>query len=119
MESAVLLIAFVIAIILGVITGGIARKKGYYSLLWGLFGFLLAIVALPLILIMPPQDGSESDVQPELMKQCPYCAEMIKRAAKVCRYCGKDQLRSPQCPNCGLVNFEKALECRMCQTELP
>lgn len=111
MESGLLLVALLIAIGLGIITAVIANEKGYSPAIWGLFGFAFAIVALPMILLMP----RESDAS---LKQCPYCAEMIQRAARLCHFCGKDQPRSRECPNCGLVNFEKASECRMCQTEL-
>ena len=44
------------------------------------------------------QDDPRSEIEPEFaqsarvdeseMKQCPDCAESVKRAARVCRYCG-------------------------------
>jgi uncharacterized membrane protein YdbT with pleckstrin-like domain len=39
------------------------------------------------------QDGDKpagTDGTPEKMRECPFCAEMIKAAAKICRYCGRD-----------------------------
>jgi hypothetical protein len=53
------------AMLLGVITGAIAQKKGESFLLWWLFGTLLFIIALPMVLLIK---GSDRRVEFELWR---------------------------------------------------
>lgn len=77
-----------IAMMLGVIPGLIANNKGYSFWSWWLFGALLFIVALPLAIMLKPDTGEL--VSRGEGRQCPFCAELIKPQAVVCRYCGRD-----------------------------
>ena len=57
----------------------------------GVYGALFFIAALPHALLIKPDQGSiEKKQMAEGMKKCPFCAEMVKGDAKVCRYCGRD-----------------------------
>lgn len=80
------------AALLGLITGAIAQSKGHSFFVWWLFGTALFIVALPCAIILKPnREAQEADaISNGDMKKCPACAELVKREALKCRFCGSE-----------------------------
>lgn len=78
----------VVLALIGLLPAYIASNKGHSFVAWWIFGALLFIVALPMAIIVKPDEAGMA--QRSNARKCPHCAELIKREARVCRYCGRD-----------------------------
>lgn len=88
-------VAFSFWVVFAVVVGIGASHRGRSGFRW----FLIAMVISPLLgiillFLLPTRDeqreiAEEKGVSGEY-KKCPMCAEVIRRAAVKCRYCGSD-----------------------------
>lgn len=78
--------------VLIIFKGGIlAHQKRRSELGWALICALFPIALVVIWCIGPAEKPwEERGDEFEFVKICPFCAEEIKAAAKVCKHCGRD-----------------------------
>jgi hypothetical protein len=89
-----ILTAVVLWVFFGVVSGGIAMARGRSGFGWFLLGillgpFALAVALLPTAEANRQEQARRSGVAPGWRK-CPFCAEVVREEALVCRYCQRE-----------------------------
>ncbi len=114
MDTDTVLYMFVAAAITGLIGIQIARAKGREGLEGFLWGFFLSVIGWFVVLLLPEvkptpaRRASKADarilalgnpttkvppkmsVDGQVLRKCPFCAEMILAEAVICRFCQRD-----------------------------
>lgn len=73
--------------IMGIIGVVVARAKNRSDAEGFWFGLLLGPLGLVIVALLPSRSSVEAE---DSLRPCPYCAEKIQSAARVCRFCNRE-----------------------------
>lgn len=112
-------------IICGVFAAIIASSKGRNFFGWLILGLLFGIFALLAAGFMPAVNKSEEKLSETTIKslsnderKCPFCAEIIKKEAKLCKHCGKEVEPVSDNNKNNILQNDKIYSCPHCSAPL-
>jgi len=81
-------------ILCGLIAGAIGASRNVGFLLHALIGFLFGPVGIITAVLFKPtdEDAFKNRGEASGLVKCPYCAELVKAEAKICKHCRSDLL---------------------------
>lgn len=116
----------VIWIVCAVLGGMIGSSKGRGGAGVAL-GFLLGPIGVIIVAVMSPNKVKveQKAVSEGGMRKCPFCAELVKAEALICKHCGKNlpqiektaetiQEGGWSCKKCTKLNESKYMVCQSC-----
>lgn len=79
--------------VLSILVGLYANSKGRSAIAYFLLSMALSpVVGMALAIIAEPDIDviEKKAISAGKFRKCPYCAELVKKEAKICKHCGKE-----------------------------
>ena len=87
-----LFVYLVSGLFFGFFSKNISEDKGRSPTEGFLIGFFLGVIGIIIVALLPANEAaiSQSKLDDGTSKECPYCAEIIKSEALICKFCGRE-----------------------------